>query len=86
MGYQFWNGTEWAKAEQGDLSAMPMAAGEWASRGQVRVDHAFAPGEEFRLVNYCDLEWVCIDQDFSVFVTTFYGAPMPAEFTALPEE
>lgn len=82
LGFQFWNK---AKLESGNLSQTPYASGEWASGDKIQVDFDFETGEVFRLVNYCDVEWVCIDQDFSIYVTIFYNGVPDPDFTALPE-
>lgn len=56
--------------------------GVWKSRDKVQLDGK----EKVRLVhsNYCGLDWICLDQRYTSYVTTFYYQNPPNGFTALP--
>jgi hypothetical protein len=62
--------------------------GSWEPRGRFALEKKTAgwpeAGQKFRMINYCDALFVCVDQKYDVWLTTFYNMALNETVTALP--
>lgn len=58
----------------------------WVDGGQRQINGGWPEGgDDFRFTMQCGLEFVCVNQRFTVHFTKFYFQGPPENFTALPE-